>query len=1298
MERRVIGSGGGGKSGGGASRAPVEDPDSLRSKQYARVLDLVSEGEIKGFVSEGDGQSFLKSVYFDGTPVMNADGSMNFSGLTIDYRKGTSIQEPIPGFDAVEQEVAVGVELKYDDAYEITVTDPNIDAVRVTVEVPQLSAQDVNSGDLRGTSVKVKCETNIDGGGWRPYIIGSTWSAPGVPLAPMFTLSAGVLTTTVPAMGVTVQVTQVEPGNTIDMAPEGGLVTYSSGEAVARLEWKKTTDSVWTQGTTFKVRQYPASGLPGYNTVGTGAVTVTTGTLEEGLYNIRVVKVSGPGTVQFPSVTGHQIFYGTPEDTVRGKTMSRYRRSYYVKLPPGASRMIRFSRTTADSTSSAVQNKTYVSSYTLITEAKLSYPNCALIGVSVDAAQFNSIPTRGYLLRGIKIQVPTNYDPQTRAYAGAWDGTFKIAWSNNPAWIFYDLATQPRYGLGKFVTQSEVDKWRLYSIAQYCDGLVDDGFGGTEPRFVCNAYIQDRQEARALLQNLASVFRGLSFWAASLLMVTNDAPANATKLFTPANVIGGEFTYSGSSRAARHTVALITWNDPKDQYKQKVEYVADEDAIARYGVVEVQASAFGCTSQGQAHRYGRAILFAETMETDTITFGTALEGANCYPGAIIKVSDPTRSGNRMGGRVINATTTQITLDAPVVRGSGTSHVLSVVLPSGAVETKALAPWEGPSSVLTVTSPFSDVPAYGAMWVYSHSAMEPTLWRVLQVSQRSDVEINVTASTYNPDKYAAIEANLVIEPRTTTIPVVLAAPTELSVVESIFLPNPFTVTNRATFSWTPPPGAVRFSVKITKPDGTAKLEVTEMPSYDLENTGAGDHTFEVTGINPLGRMGLTARTTVTIAANLAQQPPQDVTGFSYEVQVSGIRLKWDAVPDIDVQDYVVKVGASWGTGTEVFKGKATDYVWDMLSAGTYNLMIRARDLLGNLSANTTTMSVVITAPGPVTITQEVIDNNVMLRWTESVSQLPVDLYMIRKGDTFATSELVGTAYARFAALFEQIGGTRRYWVAAVDKGGNTGTPASVVAVVNQPPDFVLRNEFQSSLAGTRTNAALEQGKLYAPLNTTETFAQHFTSRGWTTPQNQISAGYPGYWQPGSTTASTYTEVFDCGVLISSGTTIRATPTSTVLSGSVTTTCLIQTSTDGSSWDTGTADFSRFTSNFRYIRVTLTFTPDGGGNDLIEVSGLNLKVSIKQITDAGVRTATAGGQILAADAASGGTVVTFNKTFIDVESIVVTPLNASAARIAIVNFSDVPNPTSFKVILYNTSGVAQTGDITWTARGA
>lgn len=1296
MERKVIGAGGGGKGGGGASRAPVEDPDSLRSKQYARVLDLISEGEIEGFA--GGHESFLRNVFFDGTPVQNEDGTLNFSGVTIDYRKGTSIQAPIAGFDAVESEIAVGIELKYDNPYEITVTDPNVDAVRVTIEIPQLSKQDVNTGDLKGSAVAVQCMTNTDGGGWRPYIIGTKWSAAGVPLAPMFTLTSGVLTTTVPAMGMIVEVVQEEMGTTIDFAPEGGIVTYSSGEAVARLEWKKTTDSVWTQGASFKVRKYPASGLPGYNTSGTGAVRVSTGTLPEGQYDVRVVKISGPGTVKFPAVTGHQILYGSPEDVIKGKTMSRYRRSYYIKLPAGNTRMIRFSRTSADSTSSAVQNKTYVSSYTLITEVKLSYPNCATVGVSIDAAQFNSIPTRGYKIRGIRVQVPSNYNPETRTYTGTWDGTFKIAWTNNPAWIFFDLATQPRYGLGKYVRQAEVDKWKLYAIGQYCDETVPDGFGDTEPRFVCNAYVQDRQEARNLLQNLASVFRGLSYWAASLLMVTHDAPTSATKLFTPANVIGGEFTYSGSSRAARHTVALITWNDPKDQYKQKVEYVADEDGIARYGVVEVQASSFGCTSQGQAHRYGRAILFAETMETDTVTFGTALEGSNCYPGAVIKVADPTRSVNRMGGRLIAATLTQVTVDAPVARGNGTSHSLSVVLPDGRVETRMLQSWTGTTTVLTVTTPFSDVPAYGAMWIYAHSAMEPTLWRVLSVSMRGSTEVTITASTYNPDKYAAIEANLVIEPRTTTVSTILAAPTELTVVENIFLPNPFTVTNRATFSWLAPAGAVRFSVKITKPDGTTKMDVTEMPSYDLDNTEAGDHVFEVTAINALGRMGVAARTTVTLEANLAQQPPQDVTGFTYEVQVSGVRLKWDAVPDIDVQDYVIKVGANWDSGSEIFTGKATDYVWAMLQSGTYNLMIRARDLLGNLSTNAATMSVVITSPGPVSITQEVIDNNVMLRWSESLSMLPLDFYMVHRGDNYATAELVGTVYGRFAALIEQVGGAKKFWVTAVDLGGNLGTPASVTAVVNQPPDFVLRNEFQSSLGGTRTNVLLEQGKLYAPLNTSETFAQHFTTRGWTTPQSQISAGYPGYWQPGNTTASTYVETFDCGVLISSGTTIRATPTSNVISGSVTTTCLIQTSTDGTTWDAGTADFSRFTSNFRYVRVTLTFTPDGGGNDLIEVSGLNVKVSIKQITDAGVRTAASGGQILAADAASGGTVVTFNKQFIDIESIIVTPLNASAARIPIVNFADVPNPTSFKVILYNTSGVAQTGDITWTARGA
>ncbi|HXF66197.1 MAG TPA: phage tail protein, partial [Burkholderiales bacterium] len=373
---RGAGGGGGGKGGGGGGRTPQEAPDSLRSRAWARVIDVVSEGEIEGLV---DG---LKSIYLDDTPVINTDGSENFSGVTIATRTGTQAQDYVPGFAAAESEIAVATEVKAATPVVRSVSNTNLSAVRVTVSVPQLTYQDPSTGDISGTSVELAIDLQNAGGGWQ------------------------------------------------------------------------------------EVRR----------------------------------------------------------DTISGKTTSRYQRSYRIELPAPGPWDIRVRRITPDSTQSNLQNKTFWDSYTEIIDAKLRYPNTALVALQVDSAQFNRIPRRGYDIRGLRVRVPVNYDPDTRSYSGIWDGTWKIAWTDNPAWCFYDLLTNERYGLGAYIDEVQVDKWALYEIARYCDELVPDGFGGTEPRFTCNLYLQTRQEAFTVLQQMAAIFRGMVWWSQGALTAVADKP------------------------------------------------------------------------------------------------------------------------------------------------------------------------------------------------------------------------------------------------------------------------------------------------------------------------------------------------------------------------------------------------------------------------------------------------------------------------------------------------------------------------------------------------------------------------------------------------------------------------------------------------------------------------------------------------------------------------------------------------------------------------------------------------------
>ncbi|MFN4160650.1 MAG: host specificity protein J, partial [Stenotrophomonas sp.] len=286
-------------------------------------------------------------------------------------------------------------------------------------------------------------------------------------------------------------------------------------------------------------------------------------------------------------------------DAITGKTTTQYERSRRIDLPAGSQWQIRIRRLTPNQSNSLISDVVNVLSITEIIDVKLRYPNSALCAVQVDASQFQNIPSRAYRVWGRIVRVPSNYDPRTRAYAGVWDGTFKTAWTNNPAWVFFDIVTNDRFGLGNRLPLDWVDKWRLYQIAQYCDQLVSDGMGGQEPRFTCSLYLQTRADAYKVLQDMASMFRGISFYAAGQVMASADMPKDPGATYSQANVVDGRFRYEGSGRKARHTVALVSWTDPDDFGRQKVEPVQLLSAVARYGVNQTDVTAIGCHSKAQ---------------------------------------------------------------------------------------------------------------------------------------------------------------------------------------------------------------------------------------------------------------------------------------------------------------------------------------------------------------------------------------------------------------------------------------------------------------------------------------------------------------------------------------------------------------------------------------------------------------------------------------------------------------------------------------------------------------------------
>jgi predicted phage tail protein len=620
-----------------------------------------------------------------------------------------------------------------------------------------------------------------------------------------------------------------------------------------------------------------------------------------------VVEISTDGGAYVPVV----------QTSFRGKTTSTYARSHRVDLPDATTGWnIRVRRTTPNEDSATIADSTFVVDFTEVIDAKLRYPMSALVGIQIDAEQFQTIPARAYHLKGRRIRVPSNYNPETRAYTGTWDGTFQTAWSNNPAWVFYDLIVSDLYGLGDVIPSAWIDKWALYPIAQYCDELVPDGKGGQEPRFTTNAYIQSRAQAWKVLQDLASVFRGITYYAGGSVISTADAPRDPVYTYTAANVLGGKFNYTGSSRTARFTVALVSWNDMTDLGRSKVEVVEDRAGIIRYGLRPKEITAFGCTSQGQAQRLGRWLLLTSQLETQGVTFQVGLDGAIAMPGQIIQVADPTRAGRRIGGRVVSAGVDYIVVDAPVVAGPGDE--ITITLPSGITETRTISAAMGGaltadtdeytadtteltadmtgfrSSIVNifVTEEFSEVPEPETIWALNTEELTTQRFRVTMVSEKEGIAFEIIAVQHLEGKYEAIDSatKIVIPPITIVPPVSQAAPEEVTISSFSVLTQGRTA-YAAAIEWPAVEGAVSYEVEWLRDDGDwVPAGRTGATRKEIPNILAGSYLARVRAINSIGVSSLWTVSSLTELDGLIAPPPQVATLTTNSI-VFGIEVNW-----------------------------------------------------------------------------------------------------------------------------------------------------------------------------------------------------------------------------------------------------------------------------------------------------------------------------------------------------------------------------------------------------------------------
>jgi predicted phage tail protein len=447
---------------------------------------------------------------------------------------------------------------------------------------------------------------------------------------------------------------------------------------------------------------------------------------------------------------------------IGGKSRGPVDFEYEYSLSGNGPWIVSVERTLADPVSTTESNDLYFKAIVGIINQSFRYPNTALLGLKIGAENFSSVPTVAADMLGVKIKIPQNYNPIARTYSGIWNGTFKTEWSNNPVWVFYDLLTNTRYGAGQFIAESQVDRYSLLPIAQYCDELVSDGKGGLEPRFTFNAYITDRGEAYSVLNSLAAAFRGMLYFAEGSVVAIQDAPKSISKIFSPANVIqevddngnvtSPPFSYEGTARKARKTVALVSWNDPDDMYKSKIEYVEDSEGIDRYGYHEVEVRAFGTTSQGQAQRIGRWILLTDQLDVETVTFKTGTEGFFVLPGEVIGIADPIKGGKRYGGRIVSATTSAVTIDSPFTLLTNKSYTLTVMLPNGSLESRTVLNSPGAATALSVNPALSTAPIAGAPWVLQENSDGIRKFRVISINENQG-EVTLIASLYNEDKFA-----------------------------------------------------------------------------------------------------------------------------------------------------------------------------------------------------------------------------------------------------------------------------------------------------------------------------------------------------------------------------------------------------------------------------------------------------------------------------------------------------------------------------------------------------------------
>ncbi|HGL4093292.1 TipJ family phage tail tip protein [Raoultella planticola] len=687
------------KGGGSKQRTPTEQPDDLQSVAKAKILLALGEGEFAGGLTG-------KDIYLDGTPLENADGSQNFSGVSWEFRPGTQAQTYIQGIPGTENEISVGTEVSSKTAWTHTFTNTQLSAVRVRLKWPSLMKQE-DDGDVVGNTVKYAIDLQTDGGAWQTVL----------------------------------------------------------------------------------------------------------------------------------------------ETAVTGKTTSGYERSHRIDLPQaGSTWTLRLRKISPDANSVKVGDVMTLQSYTEVIDAKLRYPNTALLYIEFDSSQFNgSIPQISCEPRGRVIRVPDNYNPETREYTGVWTGGFKWAWTDNPAWIYYDIVTADRFGLGNRLSSANISKWTLYQIAQYCDQLVPDGRGGDgmEPRYTCNVYVQERNDAYTVLRDFAAIFRGMTCWNGEQIVVQADMPRDVDFTYTRANIVGKP-RYSSSSSQVRYTNALVSWSDPDNAYADAMEPAFIPELVSRYSFNQLEMTAIGCTRQSEAHRKGLWGILTNNKDR-VVEFDVGLDGRIPQPGYIIALADELLAGRVNGGRISAVNGRVITLDRDVDAKPGDR--LQLNLPSGISQSRTIQAVNGRRQI-TVTTAYSETPERECVWAVESNDLFLQQYRVTGVKENGDATLTITGVSHDPDKFARIDTGAIIDQRPVSVlPAGNQSPPDDIVITSRSVVNQGISVETMQVNWSAVSGAIAYEAQWRRNDGNwINVPRSSTTSFEVSGIYAGRYLVRVRAIN------------------------------------------------------------------------------------------------------------------------------------------------------------------------------------------------------------------------------------------------------------------------------------------------------------------------------------------------------------------------------------------------------------------------------------------------------------------